>query len=383
MGFFSNRTINCLNLQLALFALLDQAYFVFSPIYFYSQGFSLVSIFLLMAFPNFLRAPLRVIALPLIFRIGLKASVMLGAAGCGLSFCLLSLSKGWDKWLLLYCVGLAFFSGIHWLAFHTFYSLAGEQEKRGRQVAVAYALATVTTAIAPILGAWFITAYDFQSYFLLAGVLVAFMLGTLSRCQNIPFSPTPWPQAKKLAFNLGAKMHLAESSLGYIFIYCWIFAVYFQVGKITSLGVIIAFGIVVQMVYQFLLGKWMDGGHGIFVAHIAGSTRVLQGLGKALLPLSLPVILGMEALNAVSNVHHCASQPMVLYNDGKKSADTFWYWFFAETAWDIGTVVAGIIASVLLGLGVTVQHIILASIPPVFMTWWLVYRYFKEQKNAA
>lgn len=383
MGYLSNRTINHLNIQASLLGLMEQAFGIFVPIYLYKNGFSLPEVFLLFALFNTARIPLRLLSFPIVRLVGLKYALMIGTVGYCLTFPLLSMVKAYDLWMLLYLLIFGTFNALHWHCFHTFYSMAGEQEHRGKQISVAAGLGTAVSALAPLLGALFIESSSFEKFFFLPLPLMVMMLMVLNRCQNISVTKSGWHEGKKLMFNLGARIHVAEASAVYPMHIGWIFAVYFMAGEMTTLGSLITFGIIVQIIYQLWIGKVLDSGRGNIIAHIAGALRLMQVLAKAFVPLTIPRVMAIEALNGATSAHHSLSQPTAMYNAGKDAADTFWYWLFAETAFDIGTIFGAGSVALLLWSGVPLQQTILLALPGVLYVWWLTHHYFKSNSSST
>ena len=383
MGYLSNRTINHLNIQSALLSLLELAFGTFAPVYFYEQGFSLPEVFFLLALFNAARLPLRLLSFPIVRLVGLKAALMIGAAGFCLSFPILILVKGYDIWLAAYILIFGMFNALYWHCFHTFYSMAGDLEHRGKHLSISQALSTAVSALAPLLGALFIIKSGFHAFFLLPIPLMLGMMLVLGRCENAPAHRTSWQEGKKLMFSLGARMHLAEASAVFPLSIGWLFVVYlFSKHQLEIVGGVVTFGMIIQIIYQLWLGRMMDRGAGGKIAHIAGSLRFVQTILKALLPLSLPRIFTLEALTGATSVHQGLSQATVMYNDSKSSIDPFWYWLFAETAFDLGSILGAGSVAILLLLGVPVQLTILAALPGITAVWFLTSRYFARLSAA-
>jgi MFS family permease len=378
MAFLSNRNINYLNIHLGLVNLLDQSYWIFIPIYLYKQGFAVSSILLIYVVMNLTRIPIRFCFLPLMQRFGIKPALMIGAIGYALSFLFLPMVKQFDYWLLAYIVFFACFNGLHWYAFHTFYSLSGESEARGRHVAVGQALTIGLSALAPLVSAFIIAKYGFASYFFLPSLLVLLMLFLLSKCQNVLVDVHPIDIGRKLAFNLGAKVFLLDAASFYPMYFCWMFTMYLYVGEIKTLSGIISFGILMQILWQLILGALIDRGKGTIITNFAGLLRIFRTLGRAFLPLSMPSIICLEALSGAADVHHNASQPIAIYNTGKKTDSSVWYWLFAETAWDIGTVIGAGSVALLLIYGINLRMAMLVALLPLVLLWWLLNYYFRK-----
>lgn len=380
MGYLANSTINCLNVQSALMALLEQATVLFAPIYFYTQGFSLPQVFLLLAIMNAARLPLRLLSFPIVRRVGLKAALMVGAAGYCLSFPMLNLVRGFDGWLFAFIGMFALFNSLYWHCYHTFYSMAGEEEHRGKHLSVGLGLGAAVCALAPVLGGLLIARSGFQKYFLLPVPLMISMLLVLSRCRDVRVHRVPWREGKALMFNLGARIHVAESSAIFPLNISWLFAVYlYAQGRMVVFGGIVTFGMVIQILYQLWLGHAVDRGAGRIVAHLAGGLRLAQAIGKTFCTLSLARILALEGLSGATNVHHSLACTTTMYNAGKGSYDPFWYWLFAESAFDVGTILGAGAVALLLFLGVPLQLTIALSLPGIMAVWSLTHRYFPKK----
>ncbi len=379
MGYLANRTINCLNVQNALMGLLEQTTSLFAPLYFYLQGFSLPEVFALLAVMNAVRLPLRLLSFPIVRRLGLRTALMVGAAGLSLSFPLLNFVQGYDRWLVGFVVGFGMFNSLYWHCYHTFYSMAGEEEHRGKHLSVSLSLGTAVCALAPMLSGVLITQTGFHKFFLLPIPIMLAMLAVLSRCGDIPVHRVPWREGKTLMFNVGAQIHLAESSAIFPLNVSWLFAVYFYTrNRMELFGGIVTFGLVIQVLYQLWLGRAVDRGAGRNVAHVAGGLRLLQALGKAFCPLTFPRILALETLSAATNVHHGLACTTTTYNTGKGSHDPFWYWLFAESAFDVGTILGAGPVALLLHWGVPLQLTVLVSLPGIVAVWRLTQRHIQK-----
>jgi hypothetical protein len=127
---------------------------------------------------------------------------------------------------------------------------------------------------------------------------------------------------------------------------------------------------------------WVDGGKGTLIVHTDGMLRFFVVIARAFLPLSLPHILGLEAIAAIGDVHHTTVQPTVLYNAGKQYPHPIWYWLFAETGWDIGALIGAGGSAFLLWQGMELRHVILMALPFIAVLWWLLRNYFIKHAYA-
>ena len=303
---------------------------------------------------------------------------MIATTGYCVTYPLLGMVKTYDIWLLAYVILHGAFNATYWHCYHTFYSLAGEHEHRGKQLSVALGLSTAVSALSPLLSALFITQTSFQTFFFLPLPLLLVLLCALARSEELPVVLSPWSEGKKLIFNLGAKLHLADASAAYPLNIGWMFVVYFFVGQMVTLGSILTFGILAQIVYELWLGRLVDGKLAHVVAHAGGMLRITQVILKAIVPLSFSRILCLETLKGGTSVHHELTYCAAKYNAAKHSGDPFWYWLFAETGFDLGAVVGAGGVALLLLCGVNLQTTILVALPGVVAIWRLTQCYFLQ-----
>src|SRR3954466_9934796 len=99
MAYFSNRTINCLNINHALITAMDQSCGLFLPIFLYTQGFALPQVFLFIGCMDLLRIPGRLLGFPLVRRLGLRGGLMAGATLYGLSYPVLGMVDRVGTWM--------------------------------------------------------------------------------------------------------------------------------------------------------------------------------------------------------------------------------------------------------------------------------------------
>ena len=131
MSYLTYWSINYLNIQGALFRILEQACDIFVPLFLFSRGFALPEVFGLLARMNAVRMPLRLLSFPLVRKVGLKAALMIGITGYCLTFPIIGMVETYDIWLFIFVVAFGVFNSIYWQCYHTFYSLAGEHGHRG------------------------------------------------------------------------------------------------------------------------------------------------------------------------------------------------------------------------------------------------------------
>ena len=243
---------------------------------------------------------------------------------------------------------------------------------------MALGLSTAVSALSPLLSALFITQTSFQTFFFLPLPLLLVLLCALARSEELPVVLSPWSEGKKLIFNLGAKLHLADASAAYPLNIGWMFVVYFFVGQMVTLGSILTFGNLGPNCLRVVAGKT---GRWKTCARRCACRRHAQdhpGDPQSDSASVISRILCLETLKGGTSVHHELTYCAAKYNAAKHSGDPFWYWLFAETGFDLGAVVGAGGVALLLLCGVNLQTTILVALPGVVAIWRLTQCYFLQ-----
>ncbi len=192
MEFLSNRSVNYLNLHNGFVEMLNQIVLVFGSLFLYEHGFSMAEVFFMLGFIPLGRIFTRILSFPLIRRIGLRNTVAVGLVGWCTSILLLAQVQGIDSWFVAYVIVYTLFNPIYWVCFHTYYTIMGEEKKRGRQYAVRSVCILIGQAVFPLISSIIIRLMGYHWYFGLAVPIstIAFLL--LMRCPDRPIPEAAW-----------------------------------------------------------------------------------------------------------------------------------------------------------------------------------------------
>jgi len=156
---------------------------IFVAAYLLSLGLSLIEVFCVYIGIFILRFCLRPISFIRINKIGLRKSVILGTifyAGC---YPILTQVDGIGFWLLTYIFYYAIADTLYWLPFHAYYSAIGDNDHRGKHVAVREALSALGNGAAPALGGFLIANFGF--------IYAASAASTVAIFSSINIQPRP------------------------------------------------------------------------------------------------------------------------------------------------------------------------------------------------
>lgn len=381
--FFSNRSVTYLNIHNGFVELLNQTAIMFGLIFLYQQGFSVAQVFLTFGIMMVGRILGRFCSLPLMKAIGLRKTVATGLMGYGAAIITLSQVHGLDGWLLLYMLLYMLFNPMYWFAFHIYYTLTSEERHRGKQYAVRSTIVLSGQALFPLISAACIKFIGYHSYFFIAIPITCAALAFLLLCDDIPIPAKSWGRSRGQFFCFGVRTSFFNSFYDFSVNTLWLFAVYFFLdGKMLQFGSVMAFGIIVQILWQLLVGFKVDNGHARRVANIGGVTMIVAIFGRIFMPLSIPIILALEMINSTARLHVRSVNDISTYNDSHRTTHIIWYWVFTEITRDTGTILGSLSVALLLYSGFPVREAIFIGLPAFLMFWNVLVNHLPASRHA-
>ena len=154
MPYFSNNSVNRLNLHYGLHMLGWGFSFSFFLVFLLSQGFSPLEAILTFSAMLALRMLFRPIILYLAPRFGLNKTIIAGLFSCMLQYTCLARVTGIDAYFIAFCLAQALSDVLYWTSFHSIFAIVGDNAHRGKQVGVREAFSTIAAIISPVIGGW-------------------------------------------------------------------------------------------------------------------------------------------------------------------------------------------------------------------------------------
>jgi hypothetical protein len=316
------------------------------------------------------RIAVRFLAIPLIRSLGLRKTIAAGITGYGTAILLLSQARGMDGWFVAYLTFYIFFNPVYWVCFHIYYTLLSEERHRGKQYAVRCAIILSGQALFPLIGAAVIKWLGYSWYFALAVPITFAALFFLALCPQAAVPGKSWIWTHRQLFSIGNRTSIFRSFYDLSCNTLWVFAMFqFFDGKLMEFGGVVTFGILIQILWQLAIGHRLDKGHADRIVHIGGVLTLGTILSRVFMPLSLPVILGMEMVNAVARLHIGSVTDIATYNDSHRADHIVWYWVFTEMTRDVGSLSGTWTAAFLVSSGFAPREAILMALPALLMLW--------------
>ncbi len=373
MGFLSNKSVNYLNLHNGCIELMTQVVFLFGSLFLYQHGFTISQVLFTLGGMSLGRIITRFLALPLIKHLGLRKTIAIGIIGYGIAILMLSQVQGIDGWFIAYLGFYIFFNPIYWVCFHIYYTLVSEERHRGKQYAVRSAIILSGQALFPLIGAAIIKWLGYSWYFAIAIPITFAALFFLLLCPHAEVPRKSWTWTHRQLLSVGSRTSIFRSFYDLSCNTLWMFAMFqFFGGKMMEFGSVVTFGILIQILWQLAIGHRLDKGHADRIANIGGTLMLGTILSRVFMPLSLPVILAMEIINAIARLHISSVIDIATYNDSHRAEHIVWYWVFTEMTRDIGSLTGTWTAALLLSIGFDPREAILMALPALLMLWGIL-----------
>lgn len=382
MEFFSNSNVNLLNLHRGIRQFENWIVFVFGAIYLYQNGYQLYQVLLIIAGMNLLRMVLRPTFFPLGRVLGIRNLLILSSCSKCMSSLVLTQIHTSFWWIAVYMFLQAWSSALYWTSFHILFTVSGNAEHRGKQVAVGQALIIIISALVPYLSALFIDTKGFIFYFLFSIPVMVLSALPLIFCRidesSINFKKPLWRDMYK---SIGAHIQGSQCGMYGNYDVCWRFIVFFALGDMVDFGEILTLSLLVQACLQFAIGHYVDKGHGASILRIGVFFAGFAFLMMAFLPVTYWVVLLVEIIFGFANINNGLLVGHALYNAGKESRSSVEYWVGAENFADISHIVMYGGAILLLLAGVSLNHIMLLCLLSLGVFYIVIRSYQKDSRR--
>lgn len=370
---FSNSPVNRLNLHSGLQAFSNDIIYVFFGAYLYKTGLLLWQILAVLGLIYGGRALFRFPAMRLCFKIGVRKTMMLGTVLFPLHFLALGQVHGADVWLAIFIAASAFNDVLYWLPYHTYLTVLGDNEHRGKQIGIREGMSRMGSFLGPVTGGILINVFDFFPTFLIASLVMLAAVLPLLKTPEVHL-PDPWPAIKamrhvqKEGFWLYALWALDTQSYHFI----WPLVLFLTLGDTVTMGGLLSLAVLFQIVGCLLTGHLFDKGHGVKLLGAGFFLMAIAVIGKVFLALSIPVIIALDLFFMAGYTFFYPAMNATFYNLSKKSHHPLWFQFMAELGWDAGCALFSLSAMLILHFTDVLRPLMLLALPGMMgMTWLL------------
>ena len=382
MSFFGNDAINRINLQVGVQALAQGAGQLFLLVFLVKVGVPVPLALLAQAAIVVVRFAVRPVMLPLAQRFGLKPLLIAGAAAMAAQYPLVAEVHGVGVALGAVCLAAALGEVVYYVSYNSYFAALGDVEHRGHQVAIGQALSAASAVVAPLVGAWALTAAGPRWTF--AGVALVQLLSVipLLGLPNVAVAraaPGAWRAARPAALLIAV-----DGWFDATFIFVWQIALFVALGRsFTAYGGVMALAGLAGAAVGLLMGRHVDAGHGrraVAIAYLAAAAVVLLRAAS----------LDTPWLAAIANAAGGMVMPLlvpplaaVAQNLAKASPCPMRVMMATEGGWDVGCFCACLTAAGMAALGAPSWLWVLLTLPAVIAGTALLWRHYPRRAGPA
>lgn len=347
-SFITHKSMNFLNLHFSVKTFAEKLAGIFVMIYLYKNGLLVYQLFLVFAAILIMRFMLRPLSLKFTLKNGLKTSLIIGIISYAGLFQVLYFVKGVNAWLFFYIFYEAICGVFYWLPFHAYFASLGQDENCGKHTGVREALVSLGSTISPALGAFLIVKYNFYVLFAAASILVLASLIPIFRISDVPYGGhLNFKEAYRKISKRGFWLFVGDGWYTVGMQLIWPLIVYLLFNSYITYGWIFTIALLSQSIGYLVLGSLIDEGHERVIYKAALLFAAFLIIGQALFAYEIKTVILFSFIAAIVNCFYFPSLAIVLYNSSRKSKNTLWFQFFAESGWDIGAFAMAVITATL------------------------------------
>lgn len=312
---------------------------IFLPIYLYTLGHSVTAIFGYYLMMHAMRIVIEPFNGWLVARYGAKhvmaASFYLLLTQLGLFMTLPQ--YGWPLWLLslISAMGLS----AHFLALHVEFSAIKSGKKIGEEVSLLNELASLGSAVGPLLGGLLATWVGIQFSFVAALVVMSFAVLPLFRTGEI-HGARPY-NLRRLKLRPIARDLWSEAGAGIdsnLVNFLWPFAIFLIVDSYATVGAITSLALLSTLVVSVIVGRMLDhGGHWARLLRFGSISTAIMHLVR----ITANTPLGVTVVSVLGDMSHWFNNVpyIAAYYSNADRPDRIEYIVAMEMATQVGRVV--------------------------------------------
>ena len=312
--------------------------------YLMKLGFSLPAALTVYAAVLSIRFVMRIVILPLVRQIGLKAALILGVVVGAAQFWPLSYADD-PCWLLVWITTVALSESLYWPVLHAASAVTAGGPRRGRQIAARQAVCALIAVVAPLAGGWILTRFGPSADFGIAGLFLLLSALPVAQMSRITAGAVPTIRdslrgVDRIGMTAFAADGWMASGLGLAWpmILFTTLGSHYEVFACSGSAAALA-GAVVGMA----CGAGIDRGQRetyLLVVSVALAFVFVFRASASWLPLATHLA---NAAGAAVNGLYVPVIMSAIYERSKRSGAAYRFHLAAETGWDLGAV-AGCLA---------------------------------------
>ena len=380
MAFFSEKSLNILNIHYCLRAMGWEMCSMFTLSYLYKQGLPLPAVFLAYAGMLAVRTLTRPLSMMLCLKKGIRFTLIAGTVAFACRYLAMIPINGISLWLVPFMLVSGLADVLYWVSYHNYFASIGNENNRGSAVGIREAITTVVAVLGPLFGG-ILLSVDRIYAFLLPFVLTLLSVFPLFKTPDIPKPKPASKQEKKNVGHFGFFVFIGDG---------W----FYQAGTVWPLivfmilddnygnfGFILALAAFFRAVGNLFFGSMIDKGNGKIISYVGYGLHIAVFIARAGFAYTVPAIIACDFFAAIAYCFSMTGLMSAVYNATKKSAHPLYFTYYTELGWDIGAISSMLICAAVAYAGINLRWTLSIAICGALMSAFILGKYYDRNKK--
>lgn len=303
-SYFPNKNYTALYLHVFADKITDRLVEVFSGAFLYSQGLPLPLVLLFYSLEFGLRGALAPIAPVLASKIGIRKSIAVAYTSLAVFFVIISLANNWLSIAFISFIFHSLARAIYYPCMDTLHSVFVQDGTRGKQYSLEVVLTPLAVLIAVGIGSAALTSHFIFVAIALAIILVLALLPLFMMDRfEAPFAKSIVQGYTYFASNKFKENYVPLTGYALAIIANLIVVplfIFTHVGSVSTFSFVILTGLLFELLFTLLYGKWIDTkGHKKTIT-IASTFQAITNTGFMFISQQLKLIPFLTGLNSTA-----------------------------------------------------------------------------------
>jgi MFS family permease len=330
--------------------------------YLLQLGFSVATTILLYAMLLAIRFLMRTIMLPVVRRIGMRRTIILGTAISAFQFLpLVHADK--LRWLAAWIMIVATGECIYWPIYHAANAVCGGGEHRGRQLATRQMARTAISVVGPVAGGLLLTRFGPGAEFGLATVVCLVSITPLLFIGELGLGPIPTVrQSLRVPDPVGLSAFVADGWISAGIYIAWPMILFATLGSSYDLlGWATSAAAIAGAVAGLACGRAIDRGHRRALSRIVTAALLIGIAMRAASNWAPEAAFAANLAGAAIGGLYYPLLMSVVYDRAKRSGSAYRFHLSTEAGWDTGAILGCLAAAAVAASGAPITLAVLPS----------------------
>ncbi len=380
MSFFSNKSLNILNIHYCLRAMGWEMCSMFTLSYLYKQGLALPAVFVAYAGMLCVRTLTRPVAMRLCLSKGVHFTLIAGTVVFACRYPVMIPIDGLNLWLVPFMLVSGLADVLYWVSYHNYFAAVGSEQDRGASVGIREAISTIVAVLGPLCGGFLLSinrTYAFMLPFVLTLVSVLPLLKT-------PEIPKPLPATKEERKKVGHFGFFVFIGDGWFYQAgaVWPLIVFMMLNdNYGNFGFILALAAFFRAVGNLFFGSMIDKGKGRQICFIGYGLHIIVYAVRGFFAYSVPAVVACDFFAAIAYCFSMTGLMSAVYNATKKASHPLYFTYYTELGWDIGAISAMLVCAGLTFSGFNVRWGLTVAVCGAVLSLAVLNRYYRSESE--